>query len=103
MNKIAKVIKYLREPRLIIVFPKGKRGMDTSDLRTVLKVLKEAERSRKIPVFGYSHDKTNWHIYGKAPLYLEPKHANLRRTAVQIRTIIRQKFGDKYSVRLTGI
>ncbi len=77
----------------------GKGGLSRQEISEVLATLKLAKAKGEIPPLTYeasSHSR----LFGKDPIYLSPKSADLKRTAVKVRMLLRRKFGDKYSVYL---
>ena len=93
--------RYLLKPRQIAINPKGKTGMSTQDISVVRAILKAATRRGELPFLTYSHKETHYNLaFRKDPLYIEPKHVDLKRTAIKVRRIIRRAFGDRYTVRL---
>lgn len=87
------------KPSEIEITPKGKRGMSGKDNDAVLAVLRRARTQGVLPSMSFEYNR-HPRIFGSDPLYLTPKGADLRRTAVKVRSVIRGAFGDRYSVRL---
>ena len=87
------------KPQEIAITPKGKSGMSGKDNDAVLVVLRKARAQGVLPAMSFEYNK-HPRVFGSDPLYLLPKGADLKRTGVKVRSVIRQAFGDKYSVRL---
>ena len=81
-----------------VVNRKGKTGLSEQETDDILAVLRLAKQRGELPALEYERSRSR--LFGKDPIYLKPKSADLKRTAVRVRTLLRQKFGDKYSVYL---
>ena len=76
---------------------KGKSGLSGKENSEVIAALRQAKAAGEIPRLSFeynSHPK----FFGKDPLYLSPKTGDVKRAAVKVRTALRKRFGDKYSV-----
>ena len=82
-----------------ISITKGKQGLSKSENKEVITALRAARGREEIPALTFEYNRSPL-FFGKDPLYLEPKTADLRRTAVKVRTVLRRAFGNKYSVHL---
>lgn len=91
--------KRVMTPREIAVDRGGGKGLSNTEINEVLKVIRAAGQLRKLPEMTCEY-RGHPRIFGKDPLYLKPKSADLRRTAVKVRTVLRAKYGSKYSVHL---
>ena len=78
---------------------KEKNGLTKQEIAEVLSVIKLARAKGELPALSY---EVNQHprIFGKDPVYLTPKLADVKRTAVKTRQVLKRKFGDKYTVYL---
>ena len=91
--------KRVMTPREIAVDRGGGKGLSSSEVDDALKVIRAAKAQGKLPAMTYEYNP-HTRIFGKDPLYLKPKSADLRRTAVKVRTVLRAKYGSKYFVHL---
>jgi hypothetical protein len=97
----SKVTKALR-PREIAIARKGGGGLSGSEIKSVLATLRAARSENRIPALTYEHAKGIFQHVDKSPFYVAPKTADLRRTAVQVRQVIRKAYGDRYIVFLSS-
>jgi len=84
----------------IAVTRKGKTGLSGEETKEVLSAIRSARGRGQLPAMSYEYNP-HPRIFGKDPIYLIPKNADVKRTGVKVRAVLRQRFGDKYSVYLT--
>ncbi len=99
MARIKQIIRKVSKAKEISINIKGKSGLSRGQINEVLGVIREARNKDKLPAMSYEYNPHTL-IFGKDPLYLKPKTASLSRTGVQVRRIIREHFGNKYTVQL---
>jgi len=78
---------------------KGKMGLTKQEIAEVLSAIRSARAKGEVPALSYETNQRPG-IFGKDPIYLTPKSAELKRTAVKVRQVLKQRFGDKYTVYL---
>ena len=89
------------KPKWISITPAGKAGMSRQQIDEVVATLRGARKADKIPLLSFEYNP-HPRAFGADPLYLQlkTKGAGIARTGVKVRTVIRDKFGSKYSVKL---
>ena len=78
---------------------KGKSGLSSKENKDVITALRQARTAGEIPGLSFEYNP-HPKVFGKDPLYLSPKTGDVKRAAVQVRTALRKRFADKYSVYL---
>lgn len=99
MLKVKKKLKRIFRAREIAVNRKGKSGLSKAEISEVLSAIRSARRKGLLPDLTLVYNP-HPDFLGKDPIYLKPKSADLKRTAVKVRAIIRTKFADKYDIYL---
>ena len=93
------MIRPKMRPREVAVYLKGGVGLSKRQLDEVLSTITAARRRGVLPKLSYRYNP-HPRIHGADPLYLLPKSGSVPRFGVKVRTVIRNAFGNKYSVRL---
>ncbi len=99
-GKLRSKVKKAMAPREISISRPGGKGLSTPEIREVLASLSTAGRKGDVPRMTYRYNPHTT-LLGKDPLFLRPKTADLARTAVKVRGVLRRQFGGKYLVHLS--
>ena len=92
-------LRKLTKPREMSVTPRGKSGMSSRENTEVIAALRKAKARGEIPGLTFQYNPRTT-LFGKDPLYLSPKNADLKQTAVKVRRVLQKSFGNRYSVKL---
>lgn len=72
-------------------------GLSKQQIEEVMRVLRSEKAKGNLPAMSFEY-KLRPGLFGKGPIYVRPKNAELRRTVTKVRRILRGKFGSKYTV-----
>jgi len=94
------MMKKIAGPQWIVVSkPKGV-GLSSREAKEVIDLVRQAKHAGEVPAMSYEYNPHS-RFFGKDPVYFQPKTADLRRTAVKLRKVLRKRVGLIYNVRLS--